>query len=222
MPDPFDNPHVRGALYLSDLGDYIFRYKEENAVGAVVVKNLREPEVSAAFTRQGSDSGWIAPGIIRAGASSKGPWYVYRSSPDVRRVRFYDNEEFVVPVPSLVLISAPKGQYLFALMGDIYEMKNLTVYHAPFPNVHPDGKICWGNTGVPGIDQDQAQKTLDRFFESAFNGDMVSDKSQRHRQDVRKQLEKVAGKRRYPVSDLVSTGFKLEEALTAIIERRRA
>lgn len=222
--DLFDNEHITAALYFTDQGQYLFKYKPLNSwqnraePGKAISKTLREREVSAAFTRKGSDSGWLQSGVIRVGVNSKGPWYVFWMKPDWGRINLFDDEMIQLPIPTTVLVGIKKEYYIFALAEDTFS-PDFTVCNLPFPNVHPDGRICWGKNAAPAVNAAEAATVWKLFFESGFNGDLVSRKSKKYPHDVRTRLKLLAGKKDYPVKDLVSDGQSIGWLINRIVGR---
>lgn len=214
--DLFNNPHVSAALYFIDQGHYLFKYKKD--AGQVVSKNLREPEVLAAFTRSGTDSGWLQDGIMRAGNSSRGNWFVYAVEPTKVEIQIGQGEPITVPIPATVLVGIGHTFHLFALAARQFHI-GAEVFAAPFPNVYPDGRICWGQNAAPKADAGNARSVWELFFRAPFNGDLAQGKSTKFKDDIRKQYALLAGKKNYPVKTLVSLRVDISrqiEKLTGI------
>ncbi len=208
MDDLFGNPHITAALYFTDQGHYLFKYKpldnwrNHATEGEVVSKTLREPEVCAAFTRKPTDSGWLQNGIIRVGNNSRGAWYVFWSKPTMANINFSD-ESLVIPIPATVLVCARKEFYLFALATDTFSPQQ-SAFNAPFPNVHQDGRICWGKNATPKPGTENAQEVWNLFFQAPFNADLAKGKSKKFPEDIRQQYPLLVGMKEYPVKTLVS------------------
>jgi hypothetical protein len=93
--------------------------------------------------------------------------------------------------------------YLWALKSRRFDPQTLG-YHAPFPNLYTDGRICWGVNTPPLAHHSTADAAWKLFFASPFNGDLAGRKSKAFPLDVRQQLICLAeGKARaYPARDL--------------------
>lgn len=198
MSDLFTNFHIKAALYFTDQGQYIFKFKKDEQS---ITKSLRAQEVSSAFTLETTDSGWITPGVQRCGFNSLGEWFVYFAKPCKVSIQIGREERITVPIPATVLVGAKGKFYLFALEESEFNPKG-KVYAAPFPNVYPDGRICWGKNPFPKINQEKAQDVWNLFFSAPFNGDLASDKSKTFPKDIRQQLKKLSGKSTYPVTTM--------------------
>jgi hypothetical protein len=199
MNDLFSNSHVSAAVYFTDQGHYIFKYKSHDRL---ITKNLRAQEVSSAFTLETMDSGWITPGIQRTGFNSQGDWFVYYMP--ACRLNLYLDESgtrWCVPIPPTVLIGVKKTIYLFAMAGTSFDPKG-KVYTAPFPNIHSDGKVCWGKNQAPQVDPKKAKDAWFLFFNTPFNGDLAADKCKKFPKDVRDYLKFLAGKQTYPTNTM--------------------
>jgi len=215
MTDLFESEHVNAALYLTDLGHYLFKFKEGNKAA---VKNLREAEVKAAFTGVNDDSGWIRSGIVRIGNNVKGPFFVYYRTRELKAMHFDDKSEFIICLPPTVLIGANGKFKLFALREEGFT-KDAIVYCAPFPNVDPsDGRICWGTNDKPKVNPSKAEKVWELFFNSLFNDHLTDKKSKSHPKDIRKLYKFLEEEGvDYPLDDLVTTHKSIDEITENLI-----
>lgn len=217
--DIFSNSHIKAAVYITDQGHYLFQCKEGEGSS---LKTLREADVRTAFSRKGTDSGWLQPGVIRAGFSTRGPWYVYYHEPMVRSISIIGIGKVMVPVPALLMVGQEKQIEIFAVKRLEFKDPGKTLlWHAPFPNVYDDGRICWGKNKIPAVDASKAEKIYDLFFTSPFNADLKGGKSIKYKEDVRLMLQEVDFKGEYPLKDLVRyRGYQtgtLEQRLSRVI-----
>lgn len=215
MSDLLSSSHITGAIYFTDQGQYLFKYKKSE--NEIVSKSLRAPEVSAAFTCDSVDSGWIKPGIMRCGSNHLGDWFLYFVPKCKVAIQIGTSKKITIPVPATVLIACKKAYYLFALVAKDFSSK-AAVYHAPFPNVYSDGKICWGRNTAPKVNMESAFTAWELFFASPFNGDLASGKSRANNADIRVILKKLAGKDEYPVDDLVSCDGSVDRLFKRMVE----
>jgi hypothetical protein len=115
-------------------------------------------------------------------------------------------EEWVyhLPMPPFVFVGRGTSYQIFAVKRrprDEYER----LYHAPCPNVHHHGGICPGNTPFPVCSPQTIEAALGLFMEnSLFNGDLSRGKCHYYPDDVRELWAKLEGKKRFPLSELVS------------------
>ncbi len=208
-PGTFDAP---AALFFLEDGHYLFRYQDEAGRQS---KFVTATDVAAAFSGQDQDSGWLAPGVVRCGYGPRGPWFVYTTPPKKVTVQVLNKKEgsapqfclHTVPLPRTVLAGVGSTYALWVLKSQGFDPQVVT-YHAPFPNVYPDGRICWGQNTPPAAHHHVAEKVWNLFFQTPFNGDLAGGKSNAFPGDVRGQLTHLAARHahRYPTSDLVPMG----------------
>lgn len=93
------------------------------------------------------------------------------------------------------------------------------LYRAPFPNIHDDGSICWGQNTPPKAHHRYAQAARLLFFESQFNGDLTNGKSGKYVSDVRCMPKYVARKKleSWPDNHLVVHRQNLRYTLQEIV-----
>lgn len=226
MTDLFRSSHVTGALYFTDQGHYIFKYKESNAWQNTSVENktktksIREPEVASAFSHIGSDSGYLQDGVIRVGNNSQGAWFVFVKKPAKYTIEIAGTGKMTIPAPLLVLIGA-KGLFnIFALATNGFSPEAIA-YHAPFPNVNSTGWICWGTGNKPPkVAANKAHEVIDLFFKSPFNNDLNNGKSKSCPDDISKKYPSISKKDQYPIKDLVTTGRSIGRIIEEQIQDR--
>jgi hypothetical protein len=216
-----------GALYFLQSGDFMFRYREqdnnrfrerESVEGA---KFVTVRDVQAAFGGSDVDTGWIGHGVIRCGYCARGDWFVYAAPEQKLSVQILmgngDHKKLTLPVPKTVMIGVGMQYYLWAVTQGFSADGDLR--HAPFPNVHEDGAICWGQNTPPRAHHRHAEAAWRLFFESQFNGDLANGKSEKFKDDVRRMLARVARKKleAYPEDDLVQARCSLRMVLQDIV-----
>lgn len=204
---PPDDPQIdyQAALYFLD-GHYLFRSRSGRGWSS---KFVTAWDVKAAFVGKETDSGWLLPGVVRSGSNRSGKWFVY-SAPSQKTVISFDGEDgtIKIPLPRTVLIGNGSNYYLWSLVADRFD-RNAIAYAAPYPNIHGEGKICWGAATPPRADPERAREVWDLFFSTPFNNHLVDRKSKSHPDDVRLALRESAGKREYPINDMQTTGASI-------------
>jgi len=209
-----DDIEAEAALYFLPQGHYLFRWQEES--GLTGSKFVTADDLQAAFANSERDTGWLAPGIVRAGYSKQGEWFVLVQPPHKETVQLLDVGVITIPVPTLVLAGAARSYYLWALKEDGTFSPNSLLFDAPFPNIHDGGQICWGNNTPPNASPRNATQVWELFFRAPFNSHLVNGKTHRHREDVRKLLARLDGKRRFPVKDLAAQRGTLESNINRL------
>jgi PRTRC genetic system protein B len=216
MSDLFDNSHVSGAVYFTDQGHFLVKLKKD---GGCMVKNVREADVTAAFTHSSKDSGWLPKGIVRVGNTARGPWFVYVEKPEKRKIKLEKIGEITIPVPMIIFIGANGRYRIFAAAESTFSPDGL-LYLAPFPNVDSNGSICWGNNEQPKSNPIKAPAAMDLFFRAPFSSHWGNGKSKTHSADIRELLQTLDGKDQYPVKDLVSCNLTTSRLVDSIIRGR--
>lgn len=180
-------------------GHYLIRYQEN---GRWVSKFVTAEDMSAAYTLTEKDTGWIPNRIMRFGSSPRGPWSVYSTEPrEILITLEGDLAPISIPAPRLVLLGIGNTYYLWALKCEDFQRDGVA-YKAPFPNVHDDGKICWGSNTPPAATVDKIKDAWKLFFATPFNNHLTNGKSIKYPNDVREMLRDLAIQEKYPVSDL--------------------
>jgi hypothetical protein len=144
---PFHDEDLQAeaALYFLPQGHYLFRWREETGLSGS--KFVTADDLQAAFTDSERDTGWLAPGIVRAGYGKHGEWFVLHAPPQRIDIHILEMGTVSIPLPDLVLAGAGRSYYLWALQEPFSPLARL--FDAPFPNIHNGGQICWGNNTPP-------------------------------------------------------------------------
>ncbi len=123
-----------------------------------------------------------------------------------------------VPLPPLVFVGVGLIFHLWALDTDDFQ-PTAKLYHAPLPNVHADGQICWGSNPAPNAERIAYAWRL--FIAAPFNGDLCSGKSRSYPNDVRVKLRDLAQRKRrtYPLRDLMPCTTTVEQAVNTLLRR---
>jgi PRTRC genetic system protein B len=114
-----------------------------------------------------------------------------------------------LPLPPLVFIGQERSYAVFAVKrrptGPAADL-----FHAPLPNVWPSGQICGGSAPFPHCSAATIGAALALFLEgSRFNRHLIQGKSRAFPADVYQLWQAVAGKRRFPLIQLVPTHRQL-------------
>jgi PRTRC genetic system protein B len=209
-----DAIEAEAALYFLPQGHYLFRWRDES--GLTGSKFVTADDLAAAFANSERDTGWLAPGIVRAGYSRQGDWFVLVQPPHKETIRLLDVGPITIPIPMLVLAGAGRSYYLWAAKEEGAFSPSCLIFDAPFPNVHAGGQICWGNNTPPNASPRNAGQAWELFFRSPFNGHLANGKTRRHKDDVRKLLAGLDGKRRFPVGQLAAPRGTLESNINRL------
>jgi hypothetical protein len=212
---PIQPPHFAfdAAVYFVD-GNLLFQRNDQKR-GIVTSKFITIHDLQAACTGLEQDTGWMVAGVVRSGNNSRGNWFVY-SAPAQKVKIIFDGEtdRLTVPIPRTVLMGIGNEYYLWALTSDYFEPVEIA-HNAPFPNINPDGLICWGGNTPPSANAGNARKVWELFFSSPFNAHLIQNHSKEFPGDVREKLRSLNDANRYPLDDLVrernSIGFMVDQ-----------
>lgn len=202
------------ALYFLPQGHYLFRWREQSGLSGS--KFVTPDDLQAAFTNSERDTGWLAPGIVRAGYGKNGEWFVMFTPPQKITLHLLDIGTLTIPAPALVLAGAGRSYYLWGLAEPFSPQAR--AYDAPFPNVHSGGQICWGNNTPPIASTASAQAAWKLFFESPFNSHLTQGKTVHHSDDVRKLLVRLNGKHKFPVRELAAARGSLASSIERLFK----
>ncbi len=196
--------HYEAAL-LFTRGQYVLYYHSGEEL---ICKGLSAQTLRAAFVEEPVDSGWLPQGVVRWGSGPAGTFIVKYIPPGKQQLHFSTQNPaeplIIAPVlPALVFAGVQSTYYVWALPTASYSGQ-APLCHAPFPNVYPDGHICFGSNRPPGISWQTVDEAWQLFVASSYNADMVQGKSQTFPDDVRRQLVAVASLEasHYPQDDL--------------------
>lgn len=213
---------TRHILYLLE-GQYLYQSQSED--GSIRYKFLSAQSVRLAFSREPVDSGWLMPDICRWGYGKSGQWAIMFIPPAIHTLWLptiangLDNvtpnqtedqdlgEKLTavqVPLPALIFGGAGQQYYLWAVNAKEFNPQ-LVGYHAPLPNVYPDGRICWGSNQVGVVTPQNLREAWKLFISSPFNSHLAQGKSKRYNTNILDQFRRLrtTNRRAYPTNDLL-------------------
>jgi len=140
-----------------------------------------------------------------------------------------DARHYHLPMPPLIFTGVGTAYKVFAIKKRPFRpssiqafgqcsiqlpAETIQLYHAPCPNVFTGGGICSGNTPFPTCSPETVQTALRLFMEeSTFNADLCTNKCHSHKDDIRYLWEKLDGKKRFPVKELLPMAMRLQDLL---------
>ena len=199
---------------------YIFHYLEGNRH---VYKSLTPDVLRNAFADEPTDTDWLPKSVIRHGNSISGNWVVCFLTQQRYKLQI-NEEQLYVPLPSFILMGIGSSYFVWTVKKNLFE-PNLSLYHAPLPNVMSDGRVCWGNICPTSVSLSNIESTWLKFISSTFNQDYTQGKSRKYNNIVERlqllnQKVKVSSRCRYPISDLVPVRDRLsvDRAVKTIIK----
>ena len=210
---------AKAALYFLE-GNYQFNYRD----GSVEkTKFLTPSQIGKAFAvKDVFDSGWVAQNVLRFALLAKKRHKILSVLPSgKRKILITDprpaNErnnhgeltldailEIEVPLPSLLLLGIGRQYYLWATLE-----KTITpaskICAAPFPNLDKSGGICFGSNFAPECRLETIESVWQMIFESPFNNHQMQNRTLTHKEDARKFLLEISGKKTFPKNALIKT-----------------
>jgi PRTRC genetic system protein B len=213
MTQPMQSPRLRLDFYQTAV---LLSRWEEN--GRIIAHPVSAHDVVSACVNIALGSGLLPPNTLFWKQQANRPligiyvparrWRMRVDSANRDGARTYH-----IPSPPLVFVGSDNAYQIFAVKRrprDAHER----LYHAPCPNVHHHGGICSGNTPFPVCLPQTIKAALSIFMEnSLFNGDLSRGKCHRYPDDVRELWAALEGKKRFPLSELVSLKRVLRDLL---------
>lgn len=119
-----------------------------------------------------------------------------------------------VPLPGFVFSGEGLNYFLFAAT-ERPRTEGSKLFHAPLPNVNPDGSICAGTVKFPPCTPASIHKAADLFFESGFNHDLSGGKlrSPGKGTTLFQFLQSLQKKRTFPAQQLVGSAVTLKRLI---------
>lgn len=204
LADPPNGLEQVDAAILISRGRYFYKRRLDTHPPTYRYKCLSPDALQVAFNTQTIDSGWIAPGVVRCGASTQGSWAVQFIPPARHRLDLDRLGKVSVPLPGLLFLGLETTYWLCATTTQTFDPAALC-YYAPLSNVYDSLKICWGRN-IPPIATAQTIATAwELFITSPFNEHLSYGKSRQHPQNIQTQLLALHQRsgRRYPAKDLL-------------------
>ncbi|MDX2241671.1 MAG: hypothetical protein NW224_13385, partial [Leptolyngbyaceae cyanobacterium bins.302] len=214
-----DWQQIEAAIFVAN-GTYVYKRKVSDHPLAFEYKCLSPEALQKAFHIERIDTGWLPTNIVRCGSNTAGEWAVLFAPPAQQTLELQETRTVQVPLPGMVMVGVGRDYRIWSVSTKQFE-PDATGYHAPLPNVHENGRICWG-TNHPSIASPQnIAKAWELFISSPFNGDLVYGKSRSHYSNVRQQLIALSKRRRktYPSNDLMPAckGYR-HRAIAELVE----
>jgi hypothetical protein len=225
---------ISGALLCTEHGEWYWyrhqpateRQNRQERLKAISTAVLRE-----AIIEEPQDSGWLPHGLARFGTRGAVSWFVRWLAP--MRVDLvlegsasHTFQTVTVPLPGLVLCGDATTYAVWATHETSFSPQ-ARAYHAPLPNVNPNGKLCFGSVPVPAVAWDTIDLAWQRFLAAPFNDHVIAGRSRAFPTDIRRQLRKLSARHatRYPLADLRPLGqprhpVTIAQAVATIIPYR--
>ncbi len=216
------------ALYF--VGDQLL-FEHRNHQGAIIRKCLSPDAARQAFTDEPVDSGWLSPQVIRWGQSHMGPWCLQRHDPQRYTLRLNPPilhpttrtplHMLCVTLPGLLFLGLKRTYYLWAYRQ--WKDDLTTLYHAPLPNIHEDGRICFGSARPPIVTGTTIADAWRLFWDSHFNQDLSRHRTRRETGNVLEFLTELHSEtepsRPFPQHELRPTNSTVGDLIRQLAQR---
>jgi PRTRC genetic system protein B len=172
-------------------------------------------DLASAFSGVPINTGLLPPYCLwyaRAGGETAVGIYVAPRKAELTVAAGNSRHTYRVPLPGLIFCGLGTAYRVYAVR-DLRVEATTQLYHAPFPNVYPNGNVCPGTVQFPPCDGDAIWTAFGLFLRSEFNHDLRQGKSLRHPEDVTALWAEFDGRPRYPRKDLLPWRFKRLEDL---------
>jgi len=120
-------------------------------------------------------------------------------------------DAFDVPLPPLIWSGCGRKYHVWAVKQRPGERERL--FHAPFPHVFPDGRVCVGNVKFPVCSARTIHQALALFLKSEFNGHLASGKSESYEDNVLMLWDEIHDGSAFPLDELVKTQRVLDDVI---------
>lgn len=186
------------------VGDQIlYRYKDERQ--AWRMKFVSPTSVRAAFAELPIDSGWLPRTVRRHGLRPKGDWAMIFIPPGRHTIALEINDktfDLTIPLPGLIFAGCGADYYLFALKSAEFSPES-PLFYAPLSNVNGNGLICFGSNPILPCSVTTISQMWELFIASAFTAHHVDHRCQSYPNNVFLLFHKLAGKRKFPMRELL-------------------
>lgn len=206
MNEQTQQPLVRLDLYEQAI--ILTRFKEKGMASYPVSVH----DLAAALADVPVSSGFLPPNTLfwqrREGESQIGIYV-----PGRRWTVLIGERQLTIPMPPLIFTGRGNHYTVYAIKRRPRDA-HCRFNHAPCPSVHLHGAICQGNAPFPACTPETIMPSLNLFLESSsFNGDLAQGKCQSHPDNVLALWEKIVGKKRFPLAELVDGGKAVQDLL---------
>lgn len=213
LPSPaswsdMSNSRPRVQLSLYDSAIVLTRYEGLRTTSYPVALH----DVAQTFGGVGLRSGLLPHGTVfynyESGQAALGLYLPAQ----VHQVLLQD-ETLDLPWPPLLFIGQGRRYHVFAVKElDSVSSPTTPLFHAPCPNVYPDGSICQGNAPFPTCSPATIRDAFHCFMdESHFNRDLAQNKCRRSPENVLRLWHELAGEANFPLTELVRSTRHLQE-----------
>jgi hypothetical protein len=219
-PEAYDRlPRVQ--VTLTDETAWLTRFDERGR--PTVTTPVAADDVARAFRGLGGlSTGLLPEGALfwsqpaaRGQSHNPQPAIALWLPPAVRSLTFAvgrREERMKIPFPGFVFVGQGAQYSLFAAPERPARERD-PLYHAPLPNIHPNGRVCPGSVTFPRCTPETLPQAATLFFESHFNDDLSARRVRDDGGSLRRYLRSLRGRRAFPSGQLRPANITLGDLL---------
>lgn len=202
-----DNAHA--ALVFTVDGQIIWCSQDRRGIQR---KGISPETVGSVFANAPVWSGFLPADVWSWGKADGAEWVALVIAAQIQTLLLSDDKEIErvnVPLPPLVFAGRHLEYYIWAAGAKKWNREpNAPAYHAPFPNVDAEGRICFGANILPPASTQTIHAAWDIFLNSPFNNHTIANKSKQFPDDVRRMWRALSQQnaKTYPYKDLQAIG----------------
>lgn len=216
-----ENAHA--ALVFTEDGQIIWCSQDRRGIQR---KGISPETVGSVFANAPVWSGFLPADVWSWGKSDGAEWVALLKPAQVQTL-LLDEEKIIaplqVPLPPLVFAGRGLDYYIWAAAGERWNREpDAPAFHAPFPNVDANGRICFGANLLPPAATDSIHVAWEIFLNSPFSSHTTAQKSKQFPDDVRQLWRALAEQHadNFPYADLQPFGGRLDWVVERTLVRR--
>jgi len=213
LPESLEVPADQLQIRLDFYGDSVVLYSLDHGVITTRMVSARDI-VMALLSEVSLSSGLLPLDALWWKQGKEGPvvalWRAPRVWPVALQLEaFKPPRRFKLPMPGLIFLCSPGRPPRVCAAKKRPRDARQFIYHAPIFNVFRDGTTCAGTHKYPLDIEEVPESFFTSFFTRAAH---YEGRSKKYPKDLLGLWEELDGKKRYPLSDLVTAG-KVEDIL---------
>ena len=169
---------------------------------------IRPEALASLLGKLPASTGLLPPFTLGTGAVNGESLFAVYVPPRQATLKLDGGTSYTIPLPPLVWAGCGQAYRLWALDTIKYPSNGgVTLFRAPFPNVYPDGSICWGSSDARPIAAPGTMMRVLKLFleESLFNLHLANGKSVHFSASVVGRWQQLVESQAdaYPLDDLI-------------------
>lgn len=202
-----ENAHA--ALVFTTDGQIIWCSQDHRGIQR---KGISPETVGGVFANAPVWSGFLPADVWCWGKSDGAEWVAIVVPAQIQTLLLIAEKEIervTVPLPPLIFAGRRMDYYIWAMATENWNREpDAPAYHAPFPNVDAEGRICFGANILPPASTQTIHAAWEIFLNSPFSDHTIANKSKQSPDDVRRMWRALSEQNAesFPYADLQSLG----------------